>query len=308
MRRWAFLAALLALAPAAKAAGRPTITVFAASDLAFAFKEVIPPVEQALGVKVAVVLGSTGNLARQIEQGAPADLFFAADQRFVERLVARGILMAETQALYAQGRIALATAKSFGPKLTDLRALLNPRVRHVAISNPLHAPYGRAAEEALRKAGVWEALTPKLVYGENVRHALQFIQTGGAEAGIVARSIANVPEIDWILIDADLHAPLNQTAAVVKRSPRPELGLAFIRFVNGPEGRAIMKRYGFLLPGEFRSEGVAPTPRVPTPGTHAEGVGARVPAPSEPPPGVARAGYPRSGCSLGPVTGRENEF
>jgi len=285
---WAFLAALLALAPP-KASGQPTITVFAAADLAFAFRQALPRLEQALGVKVTVVLGSTGNLARQIEQGAPADLFFAADQRFVERLVASGILIAETQALYAQGRIVLATARSFGPKLTDLRALLNPKLRHVAIANPLHAPYGKAAEEALRKAGVWEALTPKLVYGENVRHALQFIQTGGAEAGIIARSIADVPEIDWILIDADLHAPLNQTAAVVKRSPRPELGLAFIRFVNGTEGRAIMKRYGLLLPGEFRSKGVSTLP-------------------SEPPSGVARAGYPRSGCAPGPVTGRENEF
>ena len=251
MRCWALVAALLALVPVTSASGEPAITVFAAADLAFAFKEVIPRFEQALGVKVTLVLGSTGNLARQIEHGAPADIFFAADQRFVERLTARGVLIPETKALYAQGRIVLATAKRFRSKLTDLRDLLDPKIRHVAIANPLHAPYGKAAEEALKKVGVWETLTPKLVYGETIRHALQFIQTGAAEAGIVALSIANVPEIDWALIDANLHTPLNQAVAVVKRSSRPELGLAFIQFVNGLEGREIMKRYGFLLPGEF---------------------------------------------------------
>ncbi|MBI3454662.1 MAG: molybdate ABC transporter substrate-binding protein [Candidatus Rokubacteria bacterium] len=233
------------------AAAAPTLTVFAASDLVFAFREIVPRFEAAHGVKVTLVLGSTGNLARQIEHGAPADVFFAADRQFVERLTAPGILIAETRALYAQGRLALATAKAFGSKLTDLRDLLGPRVRHVAIANPLHAPYGRAAEEALRRVGIWEALKPRLVYGATVQHALQFVQSGAAEAGIVARSVANVPEVEWTAIDPMLHAPLDQAVAVVRRSPQPELGLAFIQFVNGPEGRAIMRRYGFRLPGEF---------------------------------------------------------
>lgn len=244
--------AVLGLSGAARvqASAAPSLTVFAAADLAFAFKEIVPRFEKAQGVKVTVVLGSTGNLARQIEYGAPADVFFAADRSFVERLVGEGVLVAESERRYARGRLVLATARSFGPKLTDLRALLDPRIRHVAIANPLHAPYGRAAAEALRKAGVWEALGPKLVYGENIRHALQFIQTGAAEAGLVALSIASVPEIDWAPIDTALYTPLDQTAAVVRRSPHPEVGLAFIQFVNGPEGRAIMRRYGFLLPGE----------------------------------------------------------
>ena len=235
----------LAWATPAGAAEVPSLTVFAAADLAFPFKEIVPRFEKAIGAKVSLVLGSTGNLATQIEHGAPADVFFAADQDAVERLAARGVLIEETRTLYAQGRIVLATRKSSGLQPTELRALLDPRIRHVAIANPRHAPYGRAAEDALRRAGVWEALKPKLVYGENIRHTLQFIQTGAAEAGIVALAIANVPEVEWTLIDARLYRPLNQTAAVVKRSQRPELGLAFIRFVNGPEGRPIMKRYGF---------------------------------------------------------------
>lgn len=234
---------------AGPSAGAPSsLTVFAASDLAFAFKEIVPRFEEASGARVTLVLGSTGNLARQIEHGAPADVFFAAAESVVERLTARGVLVVDTRAPYAEGRIVLATSRRFGSRLTDLRGLLDPGIRHVAIANPTHAPYGRAAEEALRRAGVWEMLKPKLVYGENIRHALQFVQTGAAEAGIVARSVADVPEIDWVPIEARLHAPILQAGAVVSGSPRRELGLAFIRFVTGSEGRRIMTRYGFVLP------------------------------------------------------------
>lgn len=235
-------------APAGEPAG---LTVFGASDLSFALAELAARFEKTAGVKVTLVLGSTGNLSRQIEHGAPADLFFAANESFVDELVARGALIPQTRALYAQGRIVLATAKAFGPRLPHLRALTDPRVRRVAIANPQHAPYGKAAEEALRTVGIWDAVRPKLVYGENIRHTLQFLQTGAADAGIVALSVAGVPEIEYVALDPALHAPLNQVAAVVRRSARPELALAFIQFVNGPEGRPLMKRYGFRLPGEF---------------------------------------------------------
>ncbi|OLC15814.1 MAG: molybdate ABC transporter substrate-binding protein [Candidatus Rokubacteria bacterium 13_1_40CM_69_27] len=252
MRRLVVLVACLIGAGAAAAAQPlPVLTVFAASDLAFAFNEIVPRFERTFGVKVTLVLGSTGNFARQIEQGAPADVFFAADESFVDHLVAGGILIGETRSLYAQGRLVLATARTAGQKLTDLRQLLDARIRRVAIANPVHAPYGRAAREALITNGLWDAVHPKLVYGENIRQTLQYVQTGAVEAGIVALSIADVPEIEWVPIDPTLHRPLNQTVAVVRRSPRPELGVSFIQFVNGPEGRAIMKRYGFRLPGEF---------------------------------------------------------
>jgi molybdate transport system substrate-binding protein len=252
VRAAAVLALALTLAAAPGGAAPAPLTVFAASDLAFALGELVPRVEKALGVRVTLVLGSTGQFAQQIEQGAPADVFFAADASFVDRLIARGVLIAETRALYAQGRLVLATARNAGlPTLTDLRQLQDPRVRRVAIANPVHAPYGRAAQQALTTLGLWERVQPKLVYGENIRQTLQYVQTGAVEAGIVARSIAGVPEIDWVPIDPALHAPLDQVAAVVKRSGRPELALALIQFVNGPEGRPIMKRYGFLLPGEF---------------------------------------------------------
>ena len=250
-RRLAIVTVLLAWLSVPTAAQVTEVAVFGAADLGLAFKEIVPKFERVLGVKVTLVLGSTGMLAKQIEHGAPADVFFAADQTFIDDLAAKGVVIPETRALYAQGRLVLATARSAGAKLIDLRQLSEPRIRHVAIANPAHAPYGRAAEQALRAVGVWDELRPKLVYGENIRHTLQFVESGAAEAGLIALSLANVATIDYVLIDRALHAPLNQSVAVVRRSARPELGLAFIQFVNGGEGRAIMKRYGFLLPGEF---------------------------------------------------------
>ena len=251
LRRLVILAALLGSLSLLVSAQVAEVAVFGASDLALAFKEIVPKFERALGVKVTLVLGSTGTLAKQIEHGAPADVFFAADRTFIEELAVKGVVIPETRALYAQGRLVLATARSAGAKLTELRQLTDARIRHVAIANPAHAPYGRAAEQTLRAVGVWDPVRAKLVYGENIRQALQFVESGAAEAGLIALSLANVPAIDYVVIDRTLHAPLNQSVAVVRRSRRPELGLAFIQFVNGAEGRPIMKRFGFLLPGEF---------------------------------------------------------
>jgi len=254
MRRMILLALGLVLAagPAALAQpALPAVTVYAAADLDMAFREIKPLFEKATGARVTLVMGSTGNLAKQIEHGAPADVFFAANESFIDDLLAAGAVIPQTRALYAQGRIVLATPTTSAVTVRELADLLKPEVRRVAIANPAHAPYGRAAQEALESVGVWEKVKPKLVYGENIRHALQFIETGSVEAGIVALSVAGVPGVRYVPIDPKLHKPLNQVAAVVKRSARPELGLAFIQFLNGPEGRLIMKRYSFLLPGDF---------------------------------------------------------
>ena len=254
MRRVVFLALGLVLAAGSGARAQPVapaITVYAASDLDMAFREIKPIFEKATGTRVTLVMGSTGNLAKQIEHGAPADVFFAANASFVDDLQTAGAVIPQTRALYAQGRIVLATPTKSTVVVRELADLLKPEVRRVAIANPAHAPYGRAAQEALESAGVWERLKPKLVYGENIRHTLQFVETGAVEAGIVALSVAGVPDVRYVPIDLKLHKPLNQVAAVVKRSARPELGVAFIQFLNGPEGRPIMKRYGFFLPGEF---------------------------------------------------------
>jgi molybdate transport system substrate-binding protein len=246
------LSVVLAAVGAVRAQPAPqAITVYAAADLDMAFREIKPLFEKATGVRVTLVMGSTGNLAKQIEHGAPADVFFAANESFIDDLLAAGAVIPQTRALYAQGRLVLAMPMASAVAVRELVDLLKPEVRRVAIANPAHAPYGRAAQEALESVGVWDRVKSKLVYGENIRHTLQFIETGAVEAGIVALSVAGVPAVRYVPIDPKLHKPLNQVAAVVKRSARPDLGLAFIQFLNGPEGRPIMKRYGFLLPGDF---------------------------------------------------------
>ncbi len=228
------------------------LTVAAAADLQFAFTDIAALYEAQTGQPVTLVFGSTGQLAQQIESGAPFDLFAAANIAFVEELRDKGLVIDDTIALYAEGRIVLAVNRAAGVTAVALDDLRNPAIQHITIANPEHAPYGVAAKEALIHAGVWEAVEPRLVYGENVRQTLQYIQTGDAQAGIVALSVADVPEITWKLIDADLHTPLRQALAVVKSSSQPDAARAFAAFINGPKGRPIMQRYGFVLPGELK--------------------------------------------------------
>lgn len=247
----AVLLSLLASSSTTTPQSQERLTVFAAADLAFAFKEIVPLFERTSGIKVTLSVGSTGQFAQQIDAGAPADVFFAANQSFIDDLAAKGKVLPETRTLYAQGRIVLATKATAQTKVNDLRQLLDPSVRRIAIANPQHAPYGKAAEQALRSAGVWDAIKAKLVYGENIRHTLQFIESGAVDAGIVALSVANAPYVTFVPIATSLHEPLNQSAAVVRTSRVPKLAMQFIQFVTGPEARPIMKRYGFLLPGEF---------------------------------------------------------
>lgn len=232
------------------AAERPNLLVAAAADLVFALREIAPAFEAAYGAKVTLTLGSTGQLAQQIQYGAPFDVFFAANVAFVEDLRGKGAVSADSVEVYAQGMIVLARQRS-QPALGNLRDLTRAEVKRIAIANPVHAPYGMAAREALERAGVWGMVQPKLVFGENIGQALQFLQTGNVDAAIIALSIAQVPDIQYVMVDTSLYRPIIQAAAVTARSRQSDLARAFIRFVNGPQGRPLMKRYGFLLPGEF---------------------------------------------------------
>ncbi len=235
---------------AASPAAEPLL-VAAASDLRFAFSEIGELFEAETGQKVIFTFGSTGNLTTQIENGAPFDILAAANVAFVDRLTAQGLTIPETQQLYAQGRIVLVVNRNSGLQANNLEDLRNPAISRIAIANPEHAPYGMAAREALQKVGVWADIQEKLVLGENVSQTLQFVQTGDAPVGIVALSVADVPEVTGTLLPAELHEPINQALAVIKSTANEEAARAFIAFVNSPTGREIMKRYGFLLPGEF---------------------------------------------------------
>jgi molybdate transport system substrate-binding protein len=189
-------------------------------------------------------------LNQQIENGAPYDLIASANVSYVDQLASKGLVLPESVTQYAQGRIVLAVNRVAHLEVLTLEDLLAPEIRHIAIANPEHAPYGVAAMQALQSAGIWKQIQPRLVYGENVRQALQYIQSGDAQAGIVALSVANVPEISWTLLDGEMHAPLNQALAVLTRSEHPQLAARFAAFINGEKGRPIMRRYGFILPGE----------------------------------------------------------
>ncbi|MDP2690289.1 MAG: molybdate ABC transporter substrate-binding protein, partial [Deltaproteobacteria bacterium] len=227
------------------AAAGERITVAGASDLAFAFKEIAQEFEKDTGVGVVLSLGSTGMLTKQIEHGAPFDAFFAANISYIDGLAEGGYVVPDTVEVYAVGRLVLAVNRASGVEAKGLAGLAGPRIKRVAIANPAHAPYGAAAMEALKSAGLWESVKPKLVYGENIRQTLQFIQTGDAEAGIVALSIADVPEISHTVIDFRLHNRITQAAAVVRGSKNERAARDFIRYVNGPKGRPIMEKYGF---------------------------------------------------------------
>lgn len=227
--------------------------VAAASDLKFALADVATRFRQQTGQSVTVQLGSSGNFARQIRQGLPVDIFMSADEAMANELVAAG-LTRDGGVLYAVGRIVAVVPAGSSLKLEpDLRSLLAPAVRKIAIANPEHAPYGRAAQQALQRLGLWEQLQPKLVMGENIAQATQFVTTGAAQAGLSALSLALAPQLSGqlrhLLLPDDLHAPLHQRMVLLKTaSPQ---ALAFYRYLQSPAATSVLEEYGFAVPGRM---------------------------------------------------------
>jgi molybdate transport system substrate-binding protein len=226
------------------------LIVFAASDLGPALQKIVPRFEKAAQANVTVALGSSGTLAQQIRNGAPADVFFAANESFVDGLVPDGLVLPESRLRYARGRIVVVTLHSGHGGVKSFKDLADPKVRRIAIANPAHAPYGLAAQQALEASGLWKLVQPKLVFGENVQQAVQFVRSGSVDTGIVARSVVEGPDLTWELVDDNLYAPVNQMAAIVTRTKEPALARSFLDFVSGEQGRSVMRQLGFLLPGE----------------------------------------------------------
>lgn len=232
------------------------LVVAAAADLTPAFNEIGALFEEQTGIRVVFNFGSTGQLAQQIERGAPFDLFYAANASFIEALNDRGLVIADTMEIYAQGRIAIWTRSDSPLRPARVEDLRDPNYRRIAIANPEHAPYGQAAKEALERAGIWDTVQPRLVFGENVAQTLTLADTGNVDAAIVALSLSIQSNGNWTLIPAELHPnhPLLQMAAVVGGTQREPEARRFIAFVNSAPGHAIMKKYGFILPGEIVSQ------------------------------------------------------
>jgi molybdate transport system substrate-binding protein len=211
----------------------------------------LQPLNDQLGAAFAKVAGTrpvftfaaSGSLAQQIRNGAPYDVYLSANETFVRQLGESGHLLPDTIKVYAYGRIALWSKSGRIHTLADLTA---PSVRHLAIANPVHAPYGAAAQAALRSQGLWEKLEPKLVYGENVEQTYQYAESGNAEAAIVGWS--QVFKKGGILLSATWHPQISQTGAVVKGSRHPDLARRFLAFLTGGEGKAVLRQFGFDLP------------------------------------------------------------
>lgn len=235
----------------AQAAG--SITIAAAADLKFAMDEIVQLFRAARPQdRIEVIYGSSGKFHTQIQRGAPFDLYFSADIAYPRELEKAGHAAGPTRP-YAIGRIVLWSNSRDASRMT-LADLLDPSIRRIAIANPRHAPYGKRAEEALRAAGLWERVEPKLVMGENIAQTAQFVQTGNAQVGLIALALALNPTLaqagGHALIDDRLHEPLEQGFVVTKRAAGNPLAAAFADFMGGPQARAVMTRHGFVLPAE----------------------------------------------------------
>lgn len=229
------------------------VRVAAAADLKFAMEELSADFETKTGTRVDVTYGSSGNSFAQIQSGAPFDVFFSADMEYPKKLEAAGFTEPGTLYEYALGRIVI-----WAPASTEVEVakkgwnvLLDDRVQKIAIANPALAPYGRAAVSALQKAGIYEKVKSKLVYGENISQAAQFVQSGNAQAGIVALSLALAPGMKegkmWE-IPAEMYSPIEQGAVVLKTAKNKTAALAFLNLVKSAAGRKILDKHGFAVP------------------------------------------------------------
>lgn len=251
-RRWWLVAsALLVLGACGSDDGGDggAITVAAASDLRFAFEELGQRFTDETGTEVTFSFGSSGQLREQVVNGAPFDVFASADAAYVDAVIDAGRGRAETRADYALGRIVL-WAPPGVPLPDDIAGLADPRYRRIAVANPDHAPYGRAALEALEATGIADEVEDRLVYGENISDTLRIAQSGNADIGIVALSLVITDGTDHVLVPEALHEPLRQALVVTADGDAVGPASAFATFVSSPEGRAVMGRYGFGLPGD----------------------------------------------------------
>lgn len=225
-----------------------TLKVAAAADLTLAFQEIGKRFEAKTGTPVVFSFGSTGQLAEQIKNGAPFDVFAAANVQAIDELKKEHLILEGTEHVYAFGRIGIAAKSDISVR--TLNDLLKENVKKIAIANPDHAPYGLAAKQALQKAGIWEQVKNKLVYGKNIADTLAYVESGNAEAGIVALSLVKTSDVHFQLINEAMHEPIQQAVAVMKATKHREAAKQFVAFLNSSEGREIMKKYGFSIPKE----------------------------------------------------------
>ncbi len=228
----------------------------AASDLQVALPALIDRFRATAGIEIVPIFGSSGTLAAQIEQGAPFDLFLSADRAYAERLAGQGLLRPESIRPYALGHLVLAIHRDVDINIAGLSDLVAMEIRKISLANPDHAPYGKAAREALKRSALWDTLTPKLVRAASVGQALQFVRSGNAEVGLVARSVADVPEVRIVDLDPALYEPIVQVMGTVADSTQIRDAEQFSRFILGETGQAILESFGLgRVAGAWESPG-----------------------------------------------------
>jgi molybdate transport system substrate-binding protein len=253
--------AFLAFAFLAISARAQEVSVAAAADLKFALQDIAAQYRKQTGTKVNVSYGSSGNFFAQLQNGAPFDIFFSADIEYPRKLEAAGLTEPGTLYEYAVGRIVIWAPPDSKVDVAHLgwKALLDPAVQKIAIANPAHAPYGRAAVAAMKSAGIYDQVQSKLVLGENISQTAQFVQSGNAQAGIVALSLAVSPAMkdgkSWE-IPANLHPAIEQAAIVMKNAKNKEAAVAFLNYIKSPAGRQALRNFGFTFPSA--SQAAAP--------------------------------------------------
>ena len=239
--RYLIFAMVLLVACAAESR---TITIYAASNLQAAFTEIGAAFEKESGARVIFNFGATGQLAQQIAQGAPVDVFASADRATVDDLAARDLIARDSVANYARGQIVVYTR---GDALS-LNDLARSDIKRIAIANPERAPYGRAAREALHNANLLATIESKIIYAENIQQTQQYADTGAVDAAIIARSLAINAQGQWREIPQNLYAPIEQAIGVVAASKHQRDARAFIAFVLSDAGRAVLAKYGYTMP------------------------------------------------------------
>jgi molybdate transport system substrate-binding protein len=209
--------------------------------------------EKKTGTKVAISYGSSGNFRAQIENGAPFDVFFSADSQYPQQLISSGAADGQSLIVYAIGHLVLWApgTENLDVAKKGFDVLKDPRVTRIAIANPEHAPYGRAAVAALQKAGIYDLVKPKLVYGENISQTAQFVQSGSAQVGLIALSLTLADSMkggDQWIIPSDLYPTMQQDAVIVTKSTNKTEAQAFLDFVKSDEGRKTLMKYGLTPP------------------------------------------------------------
>jgi molybdate transport system substrate-binding protein len=230
------------------------ITVAAAADMSAALPQVADAYIKKTGKTVKLSFGASGNLTNQIRNGAPFDVFFSADEQYPQKLIDEGFAVKETLFRYAVGRLVLWAPNDFAIDVSKrgMNALLDPAVKKIAIANPDTAPYGRAAAAALRHFGIYDQVSAKLVIGENIAQAAQFVESRNAQAGLIALSHALAPAMKgkgryWI-VPLDAYPTLNQAAVVLAKSKEQEASRKFLEFIRTPEAASLLRSFGFSLP------------------------------------------------------------